>query len=482
MNAIEMNVMPPASVETAADLHERIGRALLVGRDDQGVLAVEAGRVVACSDYAAELLSCDARQARGASVADFIEQLEGELLQLRLRSALLDETAVEFVVQRPRRHDEWIEFRSLPLSPGVAFLLKDVTDRELSDRTLRRKERRLLAANRSLRLAHTAAHAASWDWRWDQSMRWLDLAAARELDCLPASWTEDEEIGDWRSLMPSAGQRAFDRAVKTLIRAGQASFEIEVVGADEARHWMRIDCAVTERDETGAPTRVSGVTVDVTLARRADEALRAEVAQRKRSEERQQMLVHELNHRVKNMLATVQSVARQSLASPGLAGPAQDFEERLMALAWAYEILTREQWAGASLREVIQCTLAPHIDRAANRLGLEGPDLWLTPNWALSLALAMHELATNAVKYGALSKDEGRVEVRWSILERAGNRRLELQWRESGGPPVAMPARRGFGSRLIERSLSRELHGDVRLDFDPAGLVCHLVASLTEAP
>ncbi|CAN7588324.1 PAS domain-containing protein [Phenylobacterium sp. LjRoot225] len=474
--------MPPASAETAAHLHERIGRALLAGREDQGVLAVEDGRVVACSDYAAELLSCDARLAPGVSVSDFIDRLEGELLQLRLRSALLDQAAVEFVVQRPQRDDEWIEFRCLPLSPGVAFFLKDVTDRELSDRTLRRKERRLLAANRSLRLAHTAAHAASWDWRWDQSLRWLDLAAARELECLPASWTEDEEIRDWRSLMPAAGQRAFDRAIKALVRKGQASFEMEVVGADDARHWMRIDCAVTERDESSAPTRVSGVTVDVTLARRADEALRAEVAQRKRSEERQQMLVHELNHRVKNMLATVQSVARQSLAAPDLAGPAQDFEERLMALAWAYEILTREQWAGASLREVIQRTMAPHIDRASNRLALDGPDLWLTPNWALSLALAMHELATNAVKYGALSTDGGRVGVQWRILESSGTRRLELEWRESGGPSVIQPERRGFGSRLIERSLSRELHGEVRLDFEPAGLVCRVFAPLAEAP
>jgi two-component sensor histidine kinase len=245
---------------------------------------------------------------------------------------------------------------------------------------------------------------------------------------------------------------------------------------------MRIDCAVTGRDESGRPTRVSGVTVDITEAKRAAEALRAEVAQRKQSEERQQMLVHELNHRVKNMLATVQSVARQSLGSPERSGPARDFEERLMALAWAYEILTREHWAGASLSEVIERTLAPHMDRAAPRLALDGPSLWLTPNQAISLALAMHELATNAVKYGALSTDSGRIGVRWRILERAGTRRLDLEWRESGGPPVSPPQRRGFGSRLIERSLSGELHGAVTMSFDPAGLVCRVIGLLADPP
>lgn len=473
--------MPSMPARSVDPLDQRIGRALLRGRDDEGVLAVEGGLVVACSDHARELLCCGERAVTGTTVGEFIGRLDGELLQLHLRRALLDEAAVEFVVKRPGRVDEWIEIRSLPLSPGAAFLLRNVTDRERSERAIRRKEQRLLAANRSLRLAHTAAHAASWEWRWGRSLRWLDLAAAREVAGLPPDWTEDEEIRDWRRLMPKAGQRAFDRAIKTLQTSGAASFEVEVTGADRARHWLRIDCAVTERDDDGAPARVSGVTIDITEARRAAERLRAEVEHRKRSEERQQMLVDELNHRVKNMLATVQSVARQSLGSSELRGPARDFEERLMALAWAYEILTRERWSGASLREVIQRTMAPHMDRAANRLALDGPELWLTPNRALSLALAMHELATNAVKYGALSAAAGRVGVRWHVRDRPGTRRLELEWRESGGPPVTPPLRRGFGSRLIERSLSRELDGEVTLDFEPTGLVCRVVGLLPEA-
>jgi PAS domain-containing protein len=226
----------------------------LLGRDDEGVLAVEDGRVVACTDHARELLGCAERPVLGASVAELIGLLDGELLQLHLRRALLEEAAVEFVVERPRRPDEWIEIRSLPLRPGAAFLLRDVSHRERSERAIRRKEQRLLAANRSLRLAHTAANAASWEWRWGRSLRWLDLAAAREVSGLPPAWTEDEEIGDWRRIMPKAGRRAFDHAMRSLEQTGTASFEIEVVGADRARHWMRIDSAVTERDEDGAPT------------------------------------------------------------------------------------------------------------------------------------------------------------------------------------------------------------------------------------
>jgi two-component sensor histidine kinase len=217
----------------------------------------------------------------------------------------------------------------------------------------------------------------------------------------------------------------------------------------------------------------------VTAGRRAAETLRGEIEHRRRSEERQQMLLNELNHRVKNMLATVQSIARQSLG-PSNHGVAIEFEERLMALAWAYEIITREQWSGASLRELVQRTLAPHLDRDGSRLSLEGPDLWLSPNRALTIALAMHELATNALKYGALSGEQGRVEVAWRILDEDGERRLCLEWTESGGPPVTPPARRGFGSRLVERSLARDMQGEVSLSFETQGVRCRLLAPLLE--
>jgi two-component sensor histidine kinase len=473
--------MPPRPVPSTLNLEQRIGRALLRERQDEGVLVVDDERVALCTPAAARLLGLDAEAVLGEPVTQLVARLDGELLALRVRSALLEDAPVEFVASLPRRGsgETWIKFRSLPLSPGVAFLLTDVTESELGELSLRRKEQRLLAANRSLRLAHVAAHAAGWEWRNGRSLRWLDLPAARDLPSLPPSWTEQEEIADWRSIVPPSGARRFDRAVMALALRGEISFEVEVVGADRARHWMRIDCAVTERDAGGAPIRVSGVTVDVTAERRAAEALHGEIEHRKRSEERQQLLLYELNHRVKNMLATVQSIARQSLGSTNTGG-VQEFEERLMALAWAYEIITREQWSGASLREVIQRTLAPHADRASSRIRLDGPDLWLTPNRALSIGLAIHELATNAVKYGALSNAAGQVAVSWRLSDEGGARRLDLDWTESGGPPVRPPERRGFGSRLVERSLARELGGQVTLVFDPAGLRCRVRAPMPE--
>jgi two-component sensor histidine kinase len=474
--------MPRAHAPRVPPLDQRIGRALLGGSEDEGVIAIEGGRVVACTPVAAALLGVQGARAEGLPANLFISALRGELLQLRFQSALLDEAPLEFVAEKPGRPDEWVEARCLPLSPGMAFLLKDVTDRERSERSIRRKEQRLLAANRSLRLAHAAAHAASWEWRTDCSLRWLDLPAARDLDCLPPSWTEDEEIPDWRSLLPAEARAAFDEAMQELAQGGSATFELEVTGADGDIHRMRIDCAATERDGTGAPVRVSGVIVDITQAARAAEALREEVVNRKQSERRQQLLVHELNHRVKNMLSTVQSVARQSLAAAELAEPAHEFEERLMALAWTYEILTREHWQGAYLREVIERTLAPHAGRGSPRLRLDGPDLWLTPNRALSFALAFHELATNAVKYGALSNEAGGIDVHWRVAHDQAGRRLELEWSERGGPPVRPPIRRGFGSRLIERSLARELGGKATLSFSAAGLACSLVARLPAGP
>jgi two-component sensor histidine kinase len=201
--------------------------------------------------------------------------------------------------------------------------------------------------------------------------------------------------------------------------------------------------------------------------------LRAREAEELRAHQRQQLMINELNHRVKNTLFTVQSLARQSLGRPADTPGLQAFNERIMALARAHDLLTQSVWEGADLKEILEETLEPYLDRTV----LAGPPVALTPNAALALSMVFHELGTNAVKYGALSVPEGSVTVVWHVDPGAPHR-LTLHWEERGGPTVSPPARKGFGSRLIAASLKSDLAGEARVDYRPSGLVCVLTLSL----
>jgi PAS domain S-box-containing protein len=209
-----------------------------------------------------------------------------------------------------------------------------------------------------------------------------------------------------------------------------------------------------------------------------------DITERKRAEERQKLLVNELNHRVKNTLTTVQSLAAQTLrASSDLETFGGAFEARLLALSKTHDILTAQSWEGASLSQLIEHEVAPYLeDGGRGRLMLDGDDLQLPPKHALALGLAIHELATNAVKYGALSSAAGRVRVSWRRVERAPEAWLEIAWSEEGGPPVREPSRRGFGSRLIERSIRTELQGKVEVQFQPSGLRVQIQVPLEKEP
>jgi PAS domain S-box-containing protein len=202
--------------------------------------------------------------------------------------------------------------------------------------------------------------------------------------------------------------------------------------------------------------------------------------ERRRAEEQRTLLIHELNHRVKNTLATVQSLALQTFRNTERSVEAREvFDARLAALSRAHDVLTAENWQTAQLREIVAGALEPfgHGDR----LALAGPEARLTPKQALALSMALHELATNAVKYGALRGDAGRVRVDWSLAPADQPRELRIAWSEHEGPPVTAPCRRGFGSRMIERHLADELGGEVRLDYLPTGVVCAMTSPLAFA-
>jgi PAS domain S-box-containing protein len=250
-----------------------------------------------------------------------------------------------------------------------------------------------------------------------------------------------------------------------IIRAGYNLTGMESVEEDAVGNRKHFDNSMSGIIENGQLKRLWGIQRDIT--------------DRKQAEEQRTLLIHELNHRVKNTLATVQSIASQTLRNaPTMRDAKEALEGRLIALARAHDVLTRESWEGAELKEIVAQAVEPYASRGENRLHVTGPEIRLSPRMALALAMALQELATNAVKYGALSNATGEVRIVWNVVPAEAAARLHLRWEESGGPPVQAPSRRGFGSRLIERSLSQELNGVARIEFRPAGVVCTVDAPL----
>ena len=451
------------------DLARALGEAIIGSDNSEGLLICEADWRVGFHNAAAgAYLSLGAGPAE-ASLWTLQPALTETTTELRLRSAMAGAEQVEFVTARPGATDEWIEVRSVPLDGRMAFLLRDVTGRE-------RTERHLRSTNASLRLAHKAASAATWEWRPGQPLRWIDQAAARALIGLPGAWNDDTAAQDWRRLVLPEDLAAVNQGIAELAAHGEGRFEFRVRAADGQERWLESNGYVADRGPGGAPARVIGITIDVTARKAVEATLRLEIEEREKAQGHQRLLIHELNHRVKNTLATVQAIAMQSLRGAAGADAFDVFTSRLMALGWAHDLLNRENWEGADLDDVIRRMVAVHDVAAAPRFSLAGPSVRLSPNKAVAMAMALHELATNATKYGALSSPKGRVAIRWGMNSKASE--LTLNWRERGGPEVTPPKRRGFGSRLIERSLAAELNGRVALSFLPAGVQCEVMARL----
>ena len=197
-------------------------------------------------------------------------------------------------------------------------------------------------------------------------------------------------------------------------------------------------------------------------------------------EERRQLLVNELNHRVKNTLATVQSLATQTFRGEGHNPAVRQFESKIVALSRAHDSLTREDWEGHPSSGLDpRCDLPDLRSTPSNASELLVPDVRLRPKLALSLSMAFHELCTNAAKYGALTKETGRIQISWEIRQADPESCLRLRWEEMGGPKVVAPRQKGFGRRLLERALHREFDAQVTLSFAPSGLVCEIHVTLT---
>ena len=219
---------------------------------------------------------------------------------------------------------------------------------------------------------------------------------------------------------------------------------------------------------TPVRSAAAGVTQILVISRDITEQHRLEV--------QKALLASELEHRVKNMLAVVVAIAQQTLRAPAsLAEASCSFTGRVQALSRAQSLLTRTSWESADIRPVIDEALAPHrIAGDSRQFQIGGPHLDLTAKRALALALALHELATNAAKYGSLSVPDGTVQLLWHVV----GKQLQIEWREVGGPAVSRPTRAGFGSRLLERVLASDFEGEVRIEFATSGVTCVLTAPL----
>jgi PAS domain S-box-containing protein len=281
--------------------------------------------------------------------------------------------------------------------------------------------------------------------------------------------TAEEQAGwGWRSVHdPEVLPEVMERWEHSLQTGEPFEMTFPLRGADGVYRPFLTQVAPM-RNERGQIVRWFGTNTNVTREQEDRERLR--------------LMVNELNHRVKNTLATIQAIT--ALTTRGERDPDKlrdALTTRILALSKAHDILTNEQWTGANLKEIAALTSAPYppVDGRA-QVTFEGPDIRLPPKTAIAVALAFHELATNAAKYGALSVATGLVRVVWTVEMKAKGHRLHIVWRETGGPPVKTPTRRGFGTRLITKGIARDLEGEVRLEYPPQGVVCTIDASIAD--
>jgi PAS domain S-box-containing protein len=400
------------------------------------------------------------------STSKFFDDHERRLPQSKLGQVLKTGEAVRNEEVVVVRHDGLRIAVLLNIDPlfdangqlvGVVNCFQDVTERKRvlealdnSRQDLRQQEQRWNA---------TYEHAAIGIVEIDAEGRFLRV---NESICGITGLSREELLG-WRLFSRThPDDRDMDEELYRRQVAGEIGFysiEKRFVRKDGRVIWCSIRSS-TVRDADGSFLYGVRVVQDIT--------------ERKDAEERQKLLIDELNHRVKNTLATVQSLATQT--AHGAESPQafrQAFEGRLIALSQAHDQLTRRHWSSADLRAIVSAATAPYLDKGKEQVTIVGEDVTVRPRVALTLALVIHELTTNAAKYGALSTPAGRIEVRWRVVRGPTlPPLLWIEWVEQGGPPVAKPTRRGFGTRFIEGSVVVELQGTARLHHDAAGLRC----------
>ena len=380
--------------------------------------------------------------------------------QVRLREAVRRGAAGETLrhdvdIHLPGTDDATMDFQLAPLrdSRGQVVLLVcsgvDVTARKRAERDL---QQALLRTEIALRAGQTGV----WELELDSRRRTWD-ARMRELWGFSADEVVDEPAV--RGAIVPVDRHKLSEAVQlatTTGGTGELDVEFRIVPRGGGERWIAVRGQLYR--EPGRPARMIGTARDITDLKEHDAHIH--------------FLMREVVHRSKNLLAVIQAMARQTAAT---GGTAREFEERftarLQALAGSHDLLVRDDWRGASTRELVRSQLGHYADLIGTRISVEGPEVVLKPEAAQNIGLALHELSTNAAKYGALTNDEGKISISWAV-ERGDDdeNRFSLSWTESGGPPVEPPTREGFGHRVMKRIAAHALEGEVSLQFPPEGL------------
>ncbi|WP_421912215.1 PAS domain-containing sensor histidine kinase [Mesorhizobium sp.] len=366
---------------------------------------------------------------------------------------------------RLRRHDgayRWHIARAVPIPDANGSIVQwigtntDIDDQKQVAQALHESERRLQLSQNAAGIAALELDIATGIVVGSEGF-W-DLWGLTPRDSVHISVLENIVLPEDRNVRSTDETRRQGSAVPNV------EYRIRRPDNGELRWLSRhIDFV---HDETGKPLKMFGVMQDIT--------------DRREAQARQELLTHELEHRIKNILAMVAAIASQTLRNTDIATASATFNERLRALANAHDILNKTRWTSASMRQVIENTIAAF---PVAQISISGPALPINPKMALTLALAVNELGTNALKYGALSTPDGAVTIEWSLEPSADGASLLIwRWRESGGPPVTPPTRKGFGRFLIERVFGTDFGGSVRIDYKTEGVECVLTAPQPQLP
>lgn len=368
-----------------------------------------------------------------------------------------------------RAEQVWLDLDYTPLrdadgtARGFLAIVVETTARVQAERAYRR-------AREQVELAlDSGAVIGTWVWDVQTGKVTADSRFARSFSLDPTLAAAGQPASVFLDrIHPQDLPELEVRMSETVRHAKPFRCQYRIRQPDESYLWVEAS-GRCDHDEHGRPTRFAGLMIDV--------------HERKLAEQQQRTMINELNHRVKNTLAIVQSLATQSFhGASSVESAAATFNARLISLSHAHDVLTREHWQSALLSDLVAQMARSHDFRGSERFDIAGPRVRLSPQQALPVAMALHELATNAVKYGALGSDGGGVRIRWRLGEDAvGRRVLHLDWIEHGGPPVRRPKRKGFGTRLIERSLDPTCNGAVQIHYAESGLVCQVAMPLHDA-